>query len=174
MYDISEIIWKMTNPYSTVMENKIISGPYDDIEKLDEYVKETVQILINTKTELKTIGDVVNLFWDYSAYFFLCHIYTELQSNDLSEERNWLKAKLCNLFILLKKSGIPFNENWVYWQYAQVPWRELEKSTKKAQTEEDRIKLRAEWFKKAKLQKNAMQNTPPIFGMHTSMKWRCI
>lgn len=150
MYDISEIIWKMTYPSSTAMANKVISGPYDDIEKLDEYVKETVQILINTKTELKTIGDVVNLFWDYSAYFFLCHIYTELQLNDLSEERNWLKAKLCNLFILLKKSGIPFNENWVYWQYAQVPWRELEKSTKKAQTEEDRIKLRAEWFKKAK------------------------
>ena len=37
MYDISEIIWKMTNPYSTVMENKIISGPYCDIEKLDDY-----------------------------------------------------------------------------------------------------------------------------------------
>ena len=75
MYDISEIIWKMTNPYSTVMENKIISGPYCDIEKLDDYVKETIQILKNSKTEIKKVVDAINEFWDYSAFFFLCHIH---------------------------------------------------------------------------------------------------
>ena len=151
MYDISEIIWKMTNPYSMVMEEKVISGPTGTIKKLDKYVKKTIQILKTQNTELKTVNDAVIKFWNYSAYFFLCHIYTELQLNDLSKERNWLKTKLCKLFKNLKKNNISFNEKWVYWQYAQVPWRELKKSTKKAQTDEERNQLRAEWFENAEI-----------------------
>ena len=134
-----------------VMERKVIPGPYGTIEKLDEYLKETIQYLKDKNSELKTVNDAVSAFWNYSAYFFLCHIYTELQLNDLSEERNWLKTKLCKLFIILKKNNIPFNDKWVYWQYAQVPWRELDKSTKRAQTEEERQQLRNEWFEKAKI-----------------------
>lgn len=78
------------------MERKVIPGPYGTIEKLDEYLKETIQYLKDKNSELKTVNDAVSAFWNYSAYFFLCHIYTELQLNDLSEERNWLKTKLCN------------------------------------------------------------------------------
>ena len=137
MYDISEIIWKMTNPYSTVMENKIISGPYCDIEKLDDYVKETVQILKNSKTEIKKVVDAINEFWDYSAFFFLCHIYTELKQNNLSEERSWLKTELCKLFKFLKENNVPFKDNWIYWQYAQVPWKESKKAPKEKQSAEE-------------------------------------
>ena len=137
MYDISEIIWKMTNPYSTVMENKIISGPYCDIEKLDDYVKETVQILKNSKTEIKKVVDAINEFWDYSAFFFLCHIYTELKQNDLSEERSWLKTELCKLFKFLKENNVPFKDDWIYWQYAQVPWKESKKAPKEKQSAEE-------------------------------------
>lgn len=151
LYDISEIVFKMTFKYSMVMERKVIPGPYGTIEKLDEYLKETIQYLKDKNSELKTVNDAVSAFWNYSAYFFLCHIYTELQLNDLSRERNWLKTKLCKLFIILKKNNIPFNGNWVYWQYAQVPWRELDKSTKRAQTEEERQQLRNEWFEKAEI-----------------------
>ena len=136
LYDISEIVFKMTFKCSMEMERKVISGPAGTIEKLDEYLKETIQDLKAKSTEPETINDAVRTFWDYSAYFFLCHIYTELQLNDLSEERNWLKTKLRKLFILLKKNNISFNENWVYWQYAQTPWKEPKKAPKKKQTEE--------------------------------------
>ena len=137
MYDISEIIWKMTNSYSTAMEDKVIWGPCGNIDKLDEYVKETVQILKATKINIKTVGDAVNVFWDYSAYFFLCHIYTELQLNNLSEERNWLKTTLCKLFKILKKNNVPFSDDWIYWQYAQAPLEEQKKDPKKKLTEEE-------------------------------------
>lgn len=127
IHDISEVIWKMTD-FSTIEEMKsgIIQFPFGRIEKLDEYVKKMIKILKEKKIEHKTIDDLVRDFWDYSAYFFLCHIYTELKLNDLSKERNWLKIKFCEFFTLLKKSK-SFNDNWIYWQYAQVPASEFNK-----------------------------------------------
>lgn len=136
--DISEIIWQITMPNSTAMDNKVISSPYTDI-KLNEHLKETVQILKNKEIELKTINDAVITFWDYSAYFFLCHIYTELQLNDLSKERNWLKTKLCKLFIILKNNNIPLKNDWIYWQYAQAPCKEPPKTPKEARLEYHKI-----------------------------------
>lgn len=157
--DISEIIWEMTNPLSTAMETKTISRYSEDINKLDEYVKNVVKILQNNKPETKTVGDAIKIFWDFSAYFFLCHIYTVLQLNNLSEERSWLKTKLSNLFKILKEK-IKIEDNWIYWQYAQIPWKENEKPKKKLTAKEtyeyyeellkDQEKSNQQWNKQAK------------------------
>ena len=157
--DISEIIWEMTNPLSTAMETKTISRYSEDINKLDEYVKNVVKILQNNKPETKTVGDAIKIFWDFSAYFFLCHIYTVLQLNNLSEERSWLKTKLSNLFKILKDK-ITIKDDWIYWQYAQVPCKENKKPKKHLTRKEayeyykeqidKQDTLREEWNKQAK------------------------
>ena len=135
--EISEIVWNMTNPNSTTMETKKILIPGADIGKLDEYVKKVIQILRAHKPELKTIGNVINVFWDFSAYFFLCHIYTELRLNDLSEERGWFKKKICYFLKVLGENKIKIKDDWIYWQYAQVPWKESQKAPRKKQTAEE-------------------------------------
>ncbi|MBO4436213.1 MAG: hypothetical protein J5791_04925 [Fibrobacter sp.] len=133
--DISEIAFKMTGTYSATMDTKRITGPCDDIDNLAEYIKEYTPILKERKPKLETKADAINLVWDYATYFFYCHIYTTTRQFDLAEEGRWFKDKICRLLAFLKKNGIELQDNWIYWQYAQIPLKEIKKLREKYPTQ---------------------------------------
>ena len=129
--DISEITFQITGTYSTAMDTKRIRSPFSDIDNLAEYIKAQVQFHKEHKRDLKMEKDAINLLWDYAAYFLYCHIYTTTQQYDLAEEGRWFKDKICRLIMILKKNGIELKDDWIYWQYAQVPLEETRKLREK-------------------------------------------
>lgn len=118
--EIFEITYRITGTNSNALESKSIRGAFGVIDNLAEYIKEYAQYFKEHKPEFKTIGDAIDLVWEYAAYFCYCHIYTTTKKSDLVKEGCWFKDEICHLIMLLKKNGIELKDDWVYWQYAQV------------------------------------------------------
>lgn len=129
--EIFEITYRITGTYSTAMDSKRITGADYIIDNLAEDIKKRTLFFKECEPELKTKLDVINLVWEFAAYYFYCHIYTTTRQCDLAEEGCWFKDKICRLLAILKKNGIELKDNWIYWQYAQVSLNEIKKLREK-------------------------------------------
>lgn len=78
--------------------------------------------------EPMTVGDAINLVWELTVYYFLCHIITYTGKKDLSQAKILLKKSiLAHLNNLLKNDeyGVKLNADWIDWQYKQMPHEEF-------------------------------------------------